>query len=210
MSSDNLKETLINPEYPSAGPDRRLPGEAGGPQRARFYLLCALLALLAGAGALLFGASHWRHELGDLKNMLPANVDMRLGRLTLNEAGEAGQVMVIEAASALYNQAGDFFILEDVRARVVHGPGGYDITAAAGRFDQAPKTVTLTGGVKVVDTGGGVLTSERLAMDFEAGLLIGESPFCYADPESDLEGSSFVYHTSDRSLNMDGRVRVLF
>jgi hypothetical protein len=198
------------PEYPGALPNQRPPGEGGGPQRVRFYLLCALLALLAGAGALLFGAGYWRQRLGDLKNMLPANVDMRLGRLTLNEADAAGQIMLIEAASALYNQAGDFFLLEDVRARVVQGPGGYDVTAAAGRYDQAPRTVTLTGGVKVVESGGGVLTSERLVMEFEAGLMVGESPFCYANPASDLEGSSFIYHTRDRSLVMEGPVRLLF
>jgi len=197
------------PEYPGALPGRRLPGEIGGPHRVRFYLLCLLLALLGGAGALLFGAG-WRQKLGDLKNMLPANVDMRLGRLTLNEADETGQTLVIEAASALYNQAGDFFILEDVRARVVQGSAVYNVTAAAGRYDQIPKTVTLNGGVRVVESGGGVLTSERLVMEFEAGLLVGESPFCYANPESDLEGSSFIYHTRDRSLTMRGPVRLLF
>jgi len=197
-------------EYPRALPGRRLPDEIGGPQRVRFYLLCLLLALLGGAGALLFGAGYWRQELGDLKNMLPANVDMRLGRLTLNGADATGQTMVIEAASALYNQAGDFFILEDVRARVVQGSGVFDVTAAAGRYDQAPRSVTLTGGVKVVEGGGGVLTSDRLVMEFEAGLLVGESPFCYANPESDLEGSAFIYHTRDRSLTMEGPVRLLF
>jgi LPS export ABC transporter protein LptC len=199
------------PEYSGALPDQRLPGEGGGLQRARFYLLCALLTLLAGAGVLLFGAGHWRQELGDLKNMLPANVDMRLGRLTLNEAGENGQTMTIEAASALYNQAEDSFLLEGgVRARVVHGPDDYDITSAAGHYDQAKKTITLIGEVKVVESSGRVLTSERLVMEFEAGRLISESPFCYADPESDLEGSAFVYHTHDRTLVMEGPVRLMF
>jgi LPS export ABC transporter protein LptC len=198
------------PEYSGTLPDQRLPGEGGGLQRARFYIFCALLTLLVGAGALLFGAGHWRQELGDLKNMLPANVDMRLGRLTLNEAGEDGQTMTIEAASALYNQAEDSFLLKSVRARVVHGPDDYDITSVAGRYDQARKTITLIGEVKVVESGGGVLTSERLVMEFEAGRFISESPFCYADPESDLEGSSFVYYTHDRSLVMEGPVRLLF
>jgi LPS export ABC transporter protein LptC len=198
------------PEFSGASPDQRLPGEGVGLQRARFYLLCALLTLLAGAGALLFGAGHWRQELGALKNMLPANVDMRLGRLTLNEAGENGQTMTIEAISALYNQAEDSFLLEDVRAKIIHGPNGYDVTSAAGLYDQARKTITLTGRVKVVDSDGGVLTSERLIMEFAAGRLISESPFCYADPKSDLEGSAFVYHTHDRSLAMEGPVRLLF
>jgi len=208
----DLKETLISPmpESPGAWPLQRLPGEIGGPQRVRFYLLCVLLALLGGAGALLFGAGYWRQELGDLKNMLPANVDMRLGRLTMNEADDTGQTLVIEAASALYNQAGDFFLLEDVRAKIVQGSGVYNVTAAAGRYDQAPRTVTLTGGVKVVENGGGILTSDRLVMEFTAGLLLGESPFCYASPEADLEGSAFIYHTRDRSLAMEGPVRLMF
>jgi LPS export ABC transporter protein LptC len=187
-----------------------LPGEGRGLSRARFYLLCALLALLAASGALLFGANYWRQQLGGLKNMLPANVDMRLGRLTLSEAGETGQTLVIEAASALYNQAEDFFILDDVRAQVSRGPELYDITSVAGRYDQELKIITLTGQVKVVESGGAVLLSERLILKFEAGLLISESPFCYADPESDLEGSAFVYNTRDRNLNVEGPVRLLF
>ena len=198
------------PEDPRTLTYQQLPGEGRGLARVRFYLLCALLALLAGSGALLFGANYWRQQLGGLKNMLPANVDMRLGRLTLSEADETGQTLAIEAASALYNQTEDFFILEDVRAQVGSGPNLYDITSAAGRYDQAPKIITLTGRVKVVESGGGVLLSERLVMKFETGLLISESPFCYADPESDLEGSAFVYHTRDRNLNVEGPVRLLF
>ncbi|MDR2935423.1 MAG: hypothetical protein LBV70_06065, partial [Candidatus Adiutrix sp.] len=61
-----------------------------------------------------------------------------------------------------------------------------------------------------VENGGGVLTSERLVMEFEAGRLLGESPFCYARPESDLAGSAFVYNTHDRSLTMEGPVRLQF
>ncbi|MDR2725900.1 MAG: LPS export ABC transporter periplasmic protein LptC [Candidatus Adiutrix sp.] len=198
------------PEDPGALPSQQLPGGGSGLLRARFYLFCALLALLAASGALLFGANYWRQQFGGLKNMLPANVDMRLGRLTLSEAGEAGQALLIEAASALYNQTEDLFILEDVRARVGRGSDRYDITSAAGRYDQTRKMITLTGRVKVVESGGGVLVSEQLVMKFEAGLLISESPFCYADPESDLEGSAFVYNTRDRNLSVEGPVRLLF
>jgi LPS export ABC transporter protein LptC len=162
------------------------------------------------AGALLLGAGYWRQQLGNLKNMLPANVDMRLGRLTLSEADQNGQSLVIEAASALYNQAEDFFILDDVQARVSPGPEVYDITSEAGRYDQSQKIITLTGRVKVADSDGGILLSDRLVMKFEAGLLISETPFCYADPESDLEGSAFVYNTRDQRLNVEGPVRLQF
>ena len=198
------------PEDPRTLQYQRLPGERRGLARARFYLLCALLALLAASGVLLLGASYWRQQLGNFKNMLPANVDMRLGRLTLSEADETGQTMVIEAASALYHQTDDFFILEGIRAKVGRGPDLYDITSEAGRYDQTPKIITLTGRVKVVESGGGVLFSERLILKFEDGLLVSESPFCYADPESDLEGSAFVYRTRDRSLDVEGPVRLLF
>ena len=198
------------PEDPRALQYQRSPGEDFNLQRVRFYLFCALLALLTVAGALLMGASYWRQQLGDLKNMLPANVDMRLGRLTLSEAGQSGQSLVIEAAAALYNQAEDFFILEDVQAKVSPGPETYDITAEAGRYDQGQKIITLTGRVKVVGSDGGILLSERLVLKFEAGLLISETPFCYAAPESDLEGSAFVYNTRDQSLDVKGPVRLQF
>ena len=197
------------PEYPRAL-QYQPPGDGFSLQRVRFYLLCALLALLTVAGALLLGASYWRGQLGDLKNMLPANVDMRLGRMTLSEAGQDGQSLVIEAASALYNQAEDFFVLDDVQARLSPGPDFYDITAEAGRYDQGQKIITLTGRVKVVDSDGGILLSDQLILKLETGLLISETPFCYTAPESDLEGSAFVYNTRDRRLDAEGPVRLQF
>jgi hypothetical protein len=198
------------PEYSEALPYQQSPASGRGLQRARFYLLCALLALLAAAGALLVGASYWRQRFSDLQNMLPANVDMRLGRLTLSEAGATGQTMIVEAASALYYQAEDFFLLDDVQAGVGRASDFYDISAASGRYDQARKIITLTGRVKVVENGGGILTSDHLVLKLDDGLLVSESPFCYAAPESDLEGSSFVYHIRDRRLIAEGAVRFLF
>jgi LPS export ABC transporter protein LptC len=198
------------PEYPRALQYQPPPGEGFSLQRVRFYLFCALLALLAVAGALLLGASYWQQQLGDLKNMLPANVDMRLGRMTLSESGQNGQTLVIEAASAMYNQADDFFILHDVQAKISPGPEFYDITAEAGRYDQSQKIITLTGRVKVVGSDGGILLSEQLVLNLEDGLLICETSFCYTDPESDLEGSAFVYNTRDRHLDAEGPVRFQF
>jgi LPS export ABC transporter protein LptC len=198
------------PEYSRAFKVQTLPWRGLTTQQIRFYLLCALLALLAATGAMLLGASYLRQQLGSLKNMLPANVDMRLERLTLNEAGETGQTLVIEAASAVYNQAEDFFIMEDVQAKVNRGAENYDITADAGRYDQDPKVITLTGRVKVVDSDGGILLSDHLVLMLETGLLVSEGPFCYTDPRSDLEGSAFVYNSKDRRLAAEGRVHLLF
>lgn len=188
----------------------RWSGSGRAAQRARFYLLCALAAILIMSGALLFGARYWRGALHGLKDLLPADVDMRFSRLTLSETDEDGRRMIINAVSALYNQARDTFVLDEVRARVSHGPGIYDIAAAAGRYDQAAKVITLTGQVKVTDNDGGVLSSDRLTLKFGEGLLIGDRPFCYATSEADLEGSSFVYRTHDQVLTVDGRVHLLF
>ena len=179
-------------------------------QRVRFYLLCAFLALLGAASALFFGVHYWQKRLGLLEDILPADVDMRLGGLTLSEAGEEGRTLVIEADTAQYNQAGDFFILEEVRAQVWSQADLYDITSARGRYDQAAKIITLTERVKVVETSGGVLLTDHLVLKLADGLLVGEAPFCYTDPETDLEGSSFVYHTRDRRLFVEGSAHLLF
>ena len=193
-----------------AGNVKRLPGQGQNFQQARFFLFCALLALLAGTAILLFGASsYWRQQLGSLKSLLPANVDMRLGRLTLSEAGDQGRTLVIEADTALYNQNEDSFLLEEVRAKVGPGPD-YDITADAARYDQAAQVITLTGRVKILESGGGILLSERLILKIADGLLISESPFCYADPETDLEGSAFVYEIRDRRLTVEGPVELSY
>jgi len=168
------------------------------------------LALLAGSGALFLSANYWRQQIGGLKNLLPANVDMRLGHLTLNETNDRGQTMVIMAETALYNQNDDSFLLSEVRAKVDRGQELYDITADTGRYDQARKIITLIGRAKVVENSGGLLLSERLILKLEAGLLISESHFCYADPETELEGSTFVYQTRDRRLTAEGPVELVF
>jgi hypothetical protein len=117
-----------------------------------------------------------------MKNMLPANVDMRLAGLTLIEAGPNGRTLVIEAPAAQYNQAGDTFTL-------------------TGQADRK---------VKAAESGGGVLLSERLILNFKDGHLASESPFCYAAPETELAGSAFVYHTRDRRLMVEGPADLLF
>ena len=201
---------MIENPSPRAVNFDRLPGSGPALQRARFYLLCALAALVAVSGALLFGARYWRATAEGLKDLLPANVDMKFGRLTLSETGENGRSMVIEAVSALYNQARDSFVLDAVRARVGQGPGIYDITSETGRYDQGAKVITLTGRVKVTDDNGGVLSADSLTLKFAEGLLISDRNFCYATPEADLEGSAFVYRTHDRFLTVEGRAHLLF
>ena len=187
-----------------------LPGGGLNMARARFYLFCALMALTVVSGVLLFGANYWRTQLAGLKNMLPPNVDMRLDRLTLSEIGTEGRTLVINATSALYNQPQDFFTLEEVRARVEHGSSTYDITSAAGRYDQAAKLITLTGQAKVADNEGGLLLSEKLVLNLGEGLLTGDQDFCYATPEYDLAGTAFVYRLRDKFLEVEGRTHLLF
>lgn len=179
-------------------------------QRARFWILCAIGALLVVSGILLFGARYWSLDTKALKNMLPANVDMRLDNLTLSESGAEGRALTVNAASAQYFKTQDMFILDEVRARILSDQGNFDIEADFGRYEQERRIIDLSGNVKVVDEDLGILTSETLTLKFEEGLLIGENPFCYSRPTGDLEGRSFIYDTRDKILKIEGRAHLLF
>ncbi len=179
-------------------------------QRARFWILCAMGALVVISGILLFGAHYWSKSVGSLKNMLPAEVDMRLDNLVLNEAGDSGRTMVINADSAQYYKTQDLFILHRIRAQVLTDQGDYDIEADSGRYEQGLRVVDLTGSIKVVTTDGGVLTCETLTLKFEEDLLVSDGPFCYSTPTGDLEGTSFVFNTKAKTLTVGGRTDLLF
>ena len=179
-------------------------------QRARFWILCAIGALLVISGILLFGARYWSLSAKSLKNMLPANVDMRLDNLTLSESGAENRTMTVNAASAQYFKNQDLFVLDEVRAKILSDQGDFDIEADSGRYQQERRIIDLSGRVKVVDGNLGVLTCETLTLRFEEGLLISENPFCYSTPTADLEGRSFIYNTNDKILKIEGRAHLLF
>jgi LPS export ABC transporter protein LptC len=179
-------------------------------ERVRFYIMCAMGALVTVSALLLFGAHYWRAQLGDLEDLLPDNINMRLDNLTLSEIGAEDRSMTITAASALYDQRQDTFNLEQIKARIYSGPNRYDITAEAGLYEQGRKIINLTGHVQVADDKGGVLISEALTLKFEEGLLIGQKEFCYSTPEADLEGRTFIYRTHDQFLTVEGRTHLLF
>ncbi len=178
--------------------------------KVRFWILCAMAALLVSSGMLLLGARYWAAELKSLKNMLPAEVDMKLERLTLNENGADGRTMIINATNAHYYKTQDLFILDEVRAKIITDEGSYDVSAASGHYTQKEKTVELKGAVRVVDPDGGVLTSEVMLLEFQANLISGAESFCYSAPKIDLTGTSFVFNTQNKILQVEGRTHLWF
>lgn len=179
-------------------------------EQVRFYILCTMSALITVSALLLFEAHYWQAQLADLEDLLPDNINMRLNNLTLNEIGAGDQSMSITATSALYDQRQDTFNLEQIKARITNGLSLYDITAEAGLYEQGRKTINLTGHVQVANNKGGVLISEALTLKFEEGLLIGQKEFCYSTPETELEGRTFIYHTHNQFLTVEGRTHLLF
>jgi len=174
-------------------------------QRARFWILCAMGALMVISGILLFGVHEWESNARSLKNMLPANVDMRLDNLTRDEIGADGRRMRMKADTAHYFKTEDYFLLDKVRAEITTDSGFYDIVSDRGRYEQSKQIIELEGQVQVIDGDGGVLTSEKLILKFEEGHLISEDDFCYANPTVNLSGSSFIYYTREKLLSAEGR-----
>lgn len=179
-------------------------------QRVRFWIMCAIVALVVISGLLLFGVRYWSARPGSLQNILPDDVDMRLDKLTVNETGSGDRTLIIDADTANYYKSEDIFLLQRVRAAIVSGANRYDIVADSGRYEQGRRVVYLTGHIQVSDLDGGVLKCPSLELRFEEGLLLSSAPFCYSTPTVDLDGSAFSYHTDRKVLEVEGRTHVLF
>jgi LPS export ABC transporter protein LptC len=141
--------------------------------------------------------------------MLPANVDMRLGNLTLNETDGEGRAVAVKAESAHYFKGGDYFLLNDVAADIDSQGSAYSVSAKSGRYEPKDKVVVLTGGVRATDSMGRVLTSGRLDLDMDNGAFKSEAQFCLENPSLSLSGQSFVYDSKNQLLTVEGRVFML-
>jgi LPS export ABC transporter protein LptC len=175
--------------------------------RLRFLILCALGGFLLVSGLFLWNTKYLTGlKLGALKNMLPANVDMRLSNLILSESGENGRQLSINAVTAHYYKEEDYFILKDITATIASAGRAYLVTAKNGHYTPDQKLVILTGKVRTEDNQGHVLTSDRLDLDMDRGTLTSQEAFCLEDPNLYLRGRRFVYNTKTGTLDADGRI----
>ncbi|MGL4208109.1 MAG: LPS export ABC transporter periplasmic protein LptC, partial [Candidatus Adiutrix sp.] len=163
-------------------------------QRARFLIICAMGALVLISGIMLLSSRLKLGVVSGLKNMLPANVDMRLENLTLSESGDLNRTMSISASSAQYYKAQDIFMLVDIKAKIVSADSEYLIVAPHGRYEQGLRIVSLSGNVTVTDKQGGVLAAPSLVFNFADGFLHSEEDFTFNSPDYDLSGASFVFY----------------
>jgi LPS export ABC transporter protein LptC len=158
-------------------------------------------------GLMLWNAKHLSgFKRGALLNMLPANVDMRLGNLTLSETDGEGRAMAVKAETAHYFKEEDYFLLTDVAANIDSIGASYAVSAESGRYEPKDKSVALAGAVRASDSLGRVLTSSDMALKIEGGVFSSRSPFCLEDPGLSLSGQSFVYDTRAGLLEVEGRV----
>ncbi|MDR2442516.1 MAG: LPS export ABC transporter periplasmic protein LptC [Deltaproteobacteria bacterium] len=178
--------------------------------RIRFAILCSLVGFVIALGILLWNAKNLAgFKLGSLQNMLPANVDMRLGNLILSETGGDGRLMKIKAESAHYFKDEDYFLLSDVDADIFSKGTYYSVSALNGRYEPKEKLVILTGRVRTADSSGRILTGQKMSLDMDQGTFSSEQDFCLEDPTSSLSGKSFVYDTKTGQLEVEGRVFML-
>jgi LPS export ABC transporter protein LptC len=148
-------------------------------------------------------------KFGNLQDMLPSNVDMRLGNLVLSETGGQGRSLSVLATTAQYYKDDDYFILNEVTADITSQSGQYKISADKGRYDPTEKLVILTGSVKTSDDQGRIVTSPSMELNMESGTFSSPVDFCLEDPGVSLSGKSFHYNTSTGQLEVEGRVFML-
>ncbi|MDR2406412.1 MAG: LPS export ABC transporter periplasmic protein LptC [Deltaproteobacteria bacterium] len=178
--------------------------------RLRFLILCLLGGFVVVLGLLLWNArSLSGMRLGALKNMLPSNVDMRLSNLILNETGDGGRSISLNAVTANYFKEQNYFILSGIDALVSSEDGNFNVTSENGRYEPDLQMVTLTGDVRTADSNGRILTSERLTLDMKNNVFFSEDEFCMEDSSLSLSGKKFNYNTKDGILEVDGGVFLL-
>jgi LPS export ABC transporter protein LptC len=145
-------------------------------------------------------------KLGSLKDMLPANVDMRLSNLVLNETGTGDRTLSLKALTANYFKDKNYFILNDIDADVISRDQTYVVKAENGRYEPDEDLIVLTGQVRATDSLGRVLTSPRVIMDMKSGFFSSAEAFCLEDPKMSLTGQSFSYDTKKGLLEVEGQV----
>jgi LPS export ABC transporter protein LptC len=178
--------------------------------RVRFIILCFLAVLVIMLGVLLWNAKNLSGlKLGSLQDMLPANVDMRLGNLVLSEAGPNGRSLSVRATTAQYYKNDDYFRLSEVKAEIFSQDSRYNISAEKGRYEPKEKLVVLTGSVRTADDMGRIITSSRMELDMTSGTFSSPTDFCLEDPDISLSGKSFKYNTSSGQLEVEGRIFML-
>jgi LPS export ABC transporter protein LptC len=146
---------------------------------------------------------------GGLKDMLPANVDMRLNNLVLNQKGGDNRTLQIEAVTANYFKDKNYFILTNIDAHILSSFEIYSVTAENGRYEPDESLVTLTGQVRTTDSKGRILESPRISLDMKSGVFSSHEPFCLQDPFISLSGQSLVYDSQKGYLVVDGQVRFM-
>jgi LPS export ABC transporter protein LptC len=148
-------------------------------------------------------------KLGSLQDMLPSNVDMRLGNLVLSETGANGRTLSVEAKTAHYYKDDDYFLLSEVKADIDSDESRYKISADKGRYEPTEKIVTLTGSVRTSDDLGRIITSSKMELNMVTGSFSSPEEFCLENPSLSLSGKNFFYDTSTGQLEVEGRVFML-
>jgi LPS export ABC transporter protein LptC len=148
-------------------------------------------------------------KLLGLAGLLPANVDMSLGDVSISETGGDGRTMTITAASAQYFKQDDYFILSEVRATIMSADNLYVVTAEKARYEPRRKVIVLTGQTRTADSLGRILTSQNLLLDLTTGHFASQDQFCLEDPQLSLSGAGFVYDTNAGMLNVNGRILLM-
>ncbi|MDR2349738.1 MAG: LPS export ABC transporter periplasmic protein LptC [Deltaproteobacteria bacterium] len=175
--------------------------------RLRFLILCLLGGFFLVLGFLVWNARNFPGFLpGSLKDMLPANVDMRLGNLVLNEIGTADRTLALKALTANYFKDSNYFILSGIDANIFSSTETVSVKADNGRYEPDQNLVVLTGDVRTADSRGRILTSPRIILNMKLGTFSGVEAFCLENPTMSLSGESFEYDSRNGILEVDGRV----
>ncbi len=171
-------------------------------------------ALPVAIGLIFLSLVGWvgiRSLLANLPNLNPAGATIRMTNPHFYGQDDRGRSFTVGGREAVRERIGgkDVVRLFDPHLKLATGPDKVmDATAKLGIYDEATKSVRLTGGVHLVDTGSHIdfQTGEAL-IDSKTGNIFGNSPVSGRSPLGAVNASSYAIYDHGARVEFNGAVR---
>lgn len=200
---DELERRTEADEARVARTAERFRARARRVQLARRALPVAILVLAGGA----LSWTVLRTIISGVEREASQSREIRLDNPVFHGQDALGRSFVIGAEGAVRDPETGFFRLNGPVLRLnLGGDAVTELTADAGVYDQAKKTVTLGANVRIVDADSGFrLTSPEAVVDTDTGVVTGNKGIEGTGPLGTIRASAYAIHDQGERIELFGR-----
>ncbi|MFN3353346.1 MAG: LPS export ABC transporter periplasmic protein LptC [Brevundimonas sp.] len=200
---DELERRTEADEARVARTAERFRARARRVQLARRALPVAILVLAGGA----LSWTVLRTIISGVEREASQSREIRLDNPVFHGQDALGRSFVIGAEGAVRDPESGFFRLNGPVLRLnLGGDAVTELTADAGVYDQAKKTVTLGANVRIVDADSGFrLTSPEAVVDTDTGVVTGNKGIEGTGPLGTIRASAYAIHDQGERIELFGR-----